>query len=228
MPCSRATLWPVSVWTTAGLIADGTFDDPANARVIYLAVAGLVLLAVLLGVGTWLWWRSSKVENPVLAPLEVMGTQRWWKSDFNERQRRLDAVRPELADANHEADVVGAVPSAEPVDLNHVLVREDPHTFDDLVDPDAGSQPTVVPVVESEPVLERDPESAGSEPAVAESIVPEPVVEPEPAVSVPVARSIVIDTAPKPRDTPPDLGPEAADSDPTPAPIDPLLRLQAE
>jgi hypothetical protein len=230
---------------TAGLIASGTFDDPANARVIYLAVAGLLLLATLLAVGTWWWWRSSKVEHPVLGPLEVMSTRRWWKGDFHDRQRRLEAVRPDHVDPE-DAD---APALASAVDLDHVLVRVDPHSFDDLLEPD------VVPDAELEEVHDAAPDAAPPAVAAVAARTPDEPIDvhsehsererldeqtvagadstpaPETAsesVPEPVLRSIVIDTAPKPRDTPSDLGPESADSDPTPAPIDPLLRLPAE
>ena len=56
-----------------GLIAEGNFQDPHNARLLYLASGGLLLLGLALGIGTWLWWRSSKVEHPALGPLEVIG-----------------------------------------------------------------------------------------------------------------------------------------------------------
>lgn len=113
-----------------GLVADGSFEDPANARIIQLAALGLFVIAVLLGVGTWWWWKQSKVEHPALGPLEVMGTKRWWKSDFTERRRALEAVRPA-----HEDDEVAEAPV--PLDLDQVLTRDDPHSFDDLLDPTA-------------------------------------------------------------------------------------------
>ena len=299
----------MSVWTTAGLIADGSFDDPENARVIYLAAGGLLLLAVLLGLGTWLWWRSAKVEHPALAPLEVMGTRRWWKGDFTERRRRLDEVRPV-----HD-DGTGLEPEVH-VDLDQVMVREDPHSFDDLLDPVAADLSTAedleaeveaevvegevvagevvaaeaveVEVVQEEAVEEAVAASEVAAEAVEDEavedeavedeavagevlagevlegdvvaepepeVVPEPVsivepvvVELEPALEAvaapdvaeeaspaltfePVAaapRSIVIDTAPKPRDTPSDLGPESINTETSAAPIDPLLRLKAD
>ena len=214
----------------------------------------------------------------VLAPLVVLGTRGWCKSYFNERQRRIDEVRPTHADGDPDAAVV----AVEAVDLEHVMVRDDPHTFDDLIDPDPvpsqADEPVDAPDVGAEEAVAEEAaaddvvapdvvapdvvaEEAGAEDVVAEEVgdedavadepasdepvlqpvaeveaepVPEPVtvadVEPEPApVPVPpVVRSIVIDTAPKPRDTPADLGPEPADSDPTPVPIDPLLRMQSE
>ena len=81
---------------------------------IYLAAGGLVLLAVLLGVGTWWWWRNAKVEHPALAPLEVMGTRRWVTFDHPDQQRRLESVRPAVVGA---VEAEPPVP-AEPVDLD--------------------------------------------------------------------------------------------------------------
>lgn len=216
----------MSVWTTAGIIADGTFDDPENARIIYLAAGGLLLLAVALGAGTWFWWRNAKVEHPALGPLEVMGTRRWWKSDFNDRRRRLDAARPlPHADGDDVAD--GAPVPAEPFDLDLVMTRDDPQNFDDLLDPDAA--PVRAPAVDEAPVVDE---------AVAER-EPEPAVEPEPEPdqlalaaieeAVPARPAIItVDTAPKRAEVAAEPEPEAADSDPTPPPIDPLLRLQID
>lgn len=292
----------MSVWTTAGLIADGSFDDPENARIIYIAAGGLVLVAALLGVGTWLWWRSAKVEHPSLAPLEVMSTRRWWKGDFTERRRRLDEVRPQSDDAD-AAEVAVAVP----VDLDQVMLRDDPHSFDDLLDPAAVAAVVVAddavaadddaddadvgvaadggeaaddvvaddsvgdaeavaeadePVAEAEPMavegesvaeaesdtedesiavegadepvvaaaesvaVDDEPIAVGDDAASGADAEPQPQLHFEPVAAAP--RSIVIDTAPRPRDTPSDLGPESIDSEPTPSPIDPLLRLQTE
>ena len=212
----------MSVWTTAGIIADGTFDDPENARIIYLAAGGLLLVAVALGVGTWIWWRNAKVEHPALGPLEVMGTRRWSRSDFNDRRRRLDAARPP-----HEDDEVAdtAVPAAA-IDLESVMTRDDPENFDDLLDPDAAPAPEAAAA--PEPVAEAAVEA---EPA------PDSVPEPEPeqlelvaiAEAVPARPAIItVDTAPKRPEPGDDLADEAESADPTPSPIDPLLRLQLE
>ena len=202
-----------------------------------------------------------------------MGTRRWWKGDFNERRRRLDEVRPAL----DEGEGDDAVPVA-PVDLDQVMLRDDPHTFDDLAEPGetvdapvpvSADAPAAAEVAEAEEAEEAEVEHAeASEVEHAEAVaVDEPAVEPEPvaapepeaepeteiepapapalAIEVPsepdvalpeltfepvvvAPQNIVIDTAPKPRDTLSDLGPEAVDSDPTPVPIDPLLRLQSE
>jgi hypothetical protein len=174
----------VSVRTTAHLVSTGSFEDPQNARVIYLAAGGLVLLAVLLGVGTWWWWRNAKVEHPALAPLEVMGTRRWTKSDHPDQQRRLESARP-AGDSIDDGDIVVA---AEPVDLDHVLTRDDPSHFDELAEPviladvasDADADADVVPVPSGpeESVESTDVAAPPAEPSVEPSSV-EPSVEPD-------------------------------------------------
>lgn len=102
------------------------FEDPENARLIYLAAGGLVLIAILVVVGTVWWWRSAAVEHPSLGPLEVMGTKSWTKGDDTTRQQVLDAVRPEGATPGDGSLVV-----PDPVDLLETD-RERPLHFDDL------------------------------------------------------------------------------------------------
>ena len=213
----------MSVWTTAGIIADGTFDDPENARIIYLAAGGLLLVAVALGVGTWIWWRNAKVEHPALGPLEVMGSRRWSRSDFNDRRRRLDAARPP-----HDDDAADVAASAAAIDLESVMTRDDPENFDDLLDPDAAPTPAPEPEPEPEPVVQAEPPSESA---------PDPEPEPEPeqlelvaiAEAVPARPAIItVDTAPKRPEPGDDASDEAESADPTPVPIDPLLRLQLE
>lgn len=80
------------------MFAEGNFQDPHNARLLYLASGGLLLLGLVLGIGTWLWWRSSKVEHPALGPLEVMSQRSWLTDDFVAQRRRLDEARPEGAE----------------------------------------------------------------------------------------------------------------------------------
>lgn len=111
-----------------GILAEGTFEDPQNARIIYLAVGGLLLLAIVLGVGTWYWWRTSKVEHPALGPLEMMGTRTWRKGDFNSRVRHLEDARP--ANAIHEAEPVD---DHDELDLD-ALGKQELAQFDDFSD----------------------------------------------------------------------------------------------
>ena len=107
-----------------------------NLKEVTLVTVGLVVLAVGLAVSTFLWWRHSKVEHPVLGPLEVMGTRRWWKSDFATRTMRLDPARPSVV--GDDADVC---PVVEPVDLLAMMTAE-PDDFADLADPSPGQDDT--------------------------------------------------------------------------------------
>jgi hypothetical protein len=189
-----------------GVVAEGSFSDPDNARIIYLTVAGLLLLALALAVGTWWWWRNNKVEHPALGPLEMMGTRTWQKSDFNARAKRLEASRP--ANAIHEAE-----PMRDELDLD-VLGRLEPAQFDDFSDllPVAPAEAAVVAesgvvdavepgadAVAAEPELEAVVEAAAEPVVEAEPVVQaEPVVEAEPVAEPERVKRgvIVIDTAP--------------------------------
>ncbi|MFM7686218.1 MAG: hypothetical protein ACKPDI_09895 [Actinomycetota bacterium] len=120
------------------LLAEGSFNDPTNARTVYLAAGGLLLLALALGVGTWLWWRSAKVEHPALGPLEVMSRRQWLLDDFTGRRRRLDEARPD-----------GATPQfvpPDPVDLEAAEADRAERLDDlgDLADPLLKSGPAPV------------------------------------------------------------------------------------
>ena len=115
-----------------GLIAEGNFQDPHNARLLYLASGGLLLLGLALGIGTWLWWRSSKVEHPALGPLEVMSQRSWAADDFVSQRRRLDEARPAGAERQF-------VPPDE-VELDDAKTAA-PADFDDLAEPPRDDTP---------------------------------------------------------------------------------------
>ncbi|MEQ1729538.1 MAG: hypothetical protein ABL982_14285 [Vicinamibacterales bacterium] len=232
-----------------GILAEGTFEDPQNARIIYLAVGGLLLLAIVLGVGTWYWWRTSKVEHPALGPLEMMGTRTWRKGDFNSRVRHLEDARP--ANAIHEAEPVD---DPDELDLD-ALGKQDLAQFDDFSDllpADAGAAPValVAAATASEAPADVQPEVAAetaAEPAVdasdapvAETVPDAPeavetsVPEVAEAVDEPVVAPakqgvIVIDTAPSSAPaqqlTFEEPAAEPADDDDDPDHFDPLLRL---
>jgi hypothetical protein len=133
------------------------FTDPQNERVILLAVGGLVLLAVLVVVGTVVWWRSTKSEHPVLAPLEVMSTRKFEKADYTDRRRVLDEVRPAGAGGPHEEQIVSEV-----IDLDAAAAAPLPDPAELAEDPLTPEGPSPEPVLDAEPAVE-----------------PEPVVEPE-------------------------------------------------
>lgn len=151
------------------VLADGSFNDPENARVILLCVGALLLLALLVAVGTIWWWRSSVVEHPALGPLEVMGSRSWWKGDYATRRRRLESARP------LGAEVAGGVasPLAESVDLEAAASAVPPR-FDDLfeVEPGGARPDPVAPAVV-------DPKS-GELPSAVVDVAP--VDEPKPSV----------------------------------------------
>ncbi len=46
------------------------FTDPENARIIFFAAGGLLVIAIGVVVATIVWWRSSGIEPTALAPLE--------------------------------------------------------------------------------------------------------------------------------------------------------------
>lgn len=143
-----------------GIIAEGSFQDPHNARLLYLASGGLLLLGLALGIGTWLWWRSSKVEHPALGPLEVMSQRSWAADDFVSQRRRLDEARPAGAERQF-------VPPDE-VELDDAK-KAAPADFDDLADPSADLAAELVAAEAPVPVI--DP--------LLRSTVPEPEA-PEP------------------------------------------------
>ena len=213
----------------AAVLAEGSFDDPENARIILLAAGGLVLLAVLVGLGTLWWWRTVKVEHPALAPLEVMGTRSWWKGDYTSRRRRLEDARPA------GAQPFDAVPASsdDPVDLEAAALASPPE-FDDLLEVPlsgegalaevaaAGAQPDAVAAV----VVEA---AAGE--AVEGEVVGAEVPVPAPAVAAP---PVIVVAAGAPTEDAGAIAHEVAHvgaddtsvSAEVPRPIDPLLRMQ--
>jgi hypothetical protein len=217
-------------WRAGVLLAEGSFEDPKNARVIFIAAGGLLLLALLLAVGTWWWWRSAKVEHPALGPLEVMGSRSWRNGDFNNRVKTIEQARP--ANAIHEAEL--AEPDeldVEAIDLAAMSRAEPAHfgDFSDLLPAEpAGDEeaPGAVVAVDEAPVAEApgtDTSTAAESPAdvpPSEFAPDSPAADPAPVVEVASAQ------APIPEPDPVAL--QLAFDEPLPksasAPIDPLLR----
>jgi hypothetical protein len=146
-------------------LAVTNFTDPHNQRVIYLAVGGLVLLAVLVAIGTVVWWRATKAEHPALAPLEVMSTRKFEKGDYTDRKRVLDDVRPPGHEPDPHDDAVSDVvdleaaaeaPLPDPAELadpEHPIAGEGDAAVADEGDVTvAGDQPIAVSAV-AEPSL---------------------------------------------------------------------------
>lgn len=154
-----------------GLFAGELSDSEAALRV-YLAAGGLVLLGALLLTLTVRWWRSTRPEPPLLAPLEVMGERKWAKAPDPEKQRLLEQYRPATAD--------GTTPiiPPEPVDLA-ALARVPPRDFGDLVDDGAslGELRVVGPLVVGGVAL--DPNASVADPAddADDADAPEPMDE---------------------------------------------------
>ena len=150
---SRATLCAVIVAAAAhghvqevgSVLAAGTFNDPENARIIWLMAGGLLALGVLVALGTIWWWRSSRVEHPALGPLEVMGSRSWWKGDYSTRRRSLEAARPTGAEpAGASARMTG-----DPVDLEAAALASPSH-FDDLQELPTSAEAVAEPISDAE------------------------------------------------------------------------------
>mgnify|MGYP001206389040 CR=1 FL=1 len=138
------------------------FSDPENARTIYLAAGGLVVLAGALVAGTVWWWRTSGVEHPVLGPLEVMGTKPFLLADDDELRDIIEAARPGAFD-----DVLAD---------DELVLRE---TFDDVF-PDGVPVP-VAPVAAAPPAAPAAAPLRKRPPARR----PEPQPDPQPAAYAP-------------------------------------------
>ncbi len=151
-----------------------TFNDPENARIILLMAGGLLLLGALVAVGTFWWWRASRVEHPALGPLEVMGSRSWWRGDYSTRRRRLEAARPTGA----EPAGASAPRSGEPVDLEAAALARPSH-FDDLLE---SPMPVAVEAVDLDAIEVdaataevADAEGADADAVVLETVGAEPV-----------------------------------------------------
>ncbi len=165
------------------------FSDPHNARIIFFAAGGLVVLAIALVVATILWWRSSGIEPAALAPLEVMSTRTWREGDVDARQELVESVRPqpELRVGSPEAGMV--VERAQAMSGVSVLTAsrpapvEDPFDdeFDDFVAETAAPESPAAPVAAPSAGLfdqfadDDEPWPAAAQPAPRPSVPNAPV-----------------------------------------------------
>lgn len=69
-------------------------NDPASTRLVYAMVIGLALIGIgFVVLGVWLTKRT-RVDPPVLGPLELMGERQWQRKDLATQRRLLEEARP--------------------------------------------------------------------------------------------------------------------------------------
>ena len=77
----------------AGVLAD-TINDANSTRKVYLLAAGLAVLGLaLIAITVW-FWRSTRHDPELLAPLEVLGGRKFRKLEGNEQRQVLEESRP--------------------------------------------------------------------------------------------------------------------------------------
>lgn len=93
--------------TRGVLPAQVTVGDPTAARLVLLIVITLVVVGLaLIAVAVWLI-RSTRVDPPEMAVLELMTTHAYLSADTEERERMIERVLADIADAETKAaDIV--------------------------------------------------------------------------------------------------------------------------
>ena len=203
-----------------GLLADSV-NDASSTRKVYLLAAGLAALGITLLVITVWFWRSTRPDPALLAPLEVMGDRKFRNLDGVAQHELLNSVRPEDAQPLRWGVVEGQPLSGGVIDLE-AAARAELKGFADLRDDDVddvaeAEAPVVEVAVDEAPVVEvaevAVAEVAVVEVAVVESPVvidfalddhepdlvleplpepmPEPMPEPLPDPSTPLARDLM-------------------------------------
>jgi hypothetical protein len=80
-----------------------TVGDPTAARLVLLIVITLVVVGfALIAVAVWLI-RSTRVDPPEVAVLELMTTHAYLAADTEERERMIERVLAEIAEAGAAA-----------------------------------------------------------------------------------------------------------------------------
>ena len=89
--------------TRGVLPAQVTVGDPTAARLVLLIVITLVVVGfALIAVAVWLI-RSTRVDPPEVAVLELMTTHAYLAADTEERERMIERVLAEIAEAGAAA-----------------------------------------------------------------------------------------------------------------------------
>jgi flagellar basal body-associated protein FliL len=90
----------VTCQTRGVLPAQVTVGDPTAARLVLLIVITLVVLGLaLIAVAVWLI-RSTRVDPPEMAVLELMTTHAYLSADTEEREQMIERVLAEMAEAD--------------------------------------------------------------------------------------------------------------------------------
>ena len=116
-----------------GLLADSV-NDPDSTRKVYLLAGGLALLGIALVAITVWFWRSTRHDPELLAPLEVIGGRRFRRLEDNAQQAVLDDARPATATPMRWGVRRGEASGEPPIDLRASL-RTGPAGYEDLHDP---------------------------------------------------------------------------------------------
>lgn len=201
-------------------------SDTESTRAILLVVAGLVVMGLLLTAVTVWFWRSTRPDHPVLAPLEVMGDRGFVAKSAFEQRQVLDSVRPEGAEVLRAVPVDDALTDrgGAALDLQRLVV-ETPTSFDDLIEP----APPVPDPVESSGPAEQVAALPVEEPTVEEPTVDaSPVDAPpldaspveEPSAESPLAPEVPVQAVSDPlRIVEPSIAESSVDAPPVEAPV---------
>jgi hypothetical protein len=116
-----------------GLVADSV-NDANSTRKVYLLAAGLAVLGIALVAITVWFWRSTRHDPELLAPLEVIGGRRFRRLEGDAQQAVLDDARPVTATPMQWGVRRGEASGEPQIDLRASL-RSGPAGYEDLHDP---------------------------------------------------------------------------------------------
>lgn len=181
-----------------GLLADSV-NDANSTRKVYLLAAGLAALGIALVAITVWFWRSTRHDPELLAPLEVMGARRFKRLEGGVQRELLDRSRPVDAKPMRWGVRRGGAGGGPEIDLRESL-RTAPSGYDDLLDP------ALIAVALAEPDDHSD-EATSARASALPAALKTPLDDIDSALAavgahVGAARTPPIDAAPVPRVTP--------------------------
>ncbi len=145
----------------AGVLAD-SINDADSTRKVYMLAAGLAALGIVLIAMTVWFWRSTRHDPELLAPLETLGSRRFRKMDDGSKRQLLDAVRPADAKPMRWGVVRGSATAEPEIDLGairHAAVSD----YNDLREP-------AVPVIEAIAAMPVAPDALVDQVEIDESV----------------------------------------------------------